>query len=100
LKKVGTVPPEVPGVLERWGVLGSKVVVFEWDHSTGRFRAARDYPRLALTTVNTHDLPPVTGWMQERDVTLRSETHRLEEVNDVLDKLREGEVTGRAVLVP
>jgi NAD+-dependent secondary alcohol dehydrogenase Adh1 len=34
------------------------------------------------------------------DVTLRSETHRLEEVNDVLDKLREGEVTGRAVLVP
>ena len=34
------------------------------------------------------------------DVTLRSETHPLEEVNDVLDKLREGEVTGRAVLVP
>jgi NAD+-dependent secondary alcohol dehydrogenase Adh1 len=33
-------------------------------------------------------------------VTLRSETHPLEEVNDVLDKLRAGEVTGRAVLVP
>jgi D-arabinose 1-dehydrogenase-like Zn-dependent alcohol dehydrogenase len=33
-------------------------------------------------------------------VTLVTETHRLEEVNDVLDKLREGEVTGRAVLVP
>jgi NAD+-dependent secondary alcohol dehydrogenase Adh1 len=33
-------------------------------------------------------------------VTLRSETHPLEEVNDVLAKLREGEVTGRAVLVP
>jgi NAD+-dependent secondary alcohol dehydrogenase Adh1 len=33
-------------------------------------------------------------------LTLRSETHPLEEVNDVLDKLREGEVTGRAVLVP
>jgi 4-alpha-glucanotransferase len=70
---LGTVPPEVPGVLARWGVLGSRVVVFEWDQSTCRFRVARDYPRLALTTVNTHDLPPVTGWMQERDVTLRSE---------------------------
>jgi 4-alpha-glucanotransferase len=70
---LGTVPPEVPKVLERWGVLGSKVVVFEWDHASGRFRAAADYPRLALTTVNTHDLPPVTGWMRERDVTLRSE---------------------------
>jgi len=34
------------------------------------------------------------------DVTLRSETHPLEEVNDVLDRLRAGEVTGRAVLVP
>jgi NAD+-dependent secondary alcohol dehydrogenase Adh1 len=34
------------------------------------------------------------------DVTLRSETHPLEDVNDVLAKLRDGEVTGRAVLVP
>jgi NAD+-dependent secondary alcohol dehydrogenase Adh1 len=34
------------------------------------------------------------------DVTLRSETHPLEDVNEVLDKLRAGEVTGRAVLVP
>jgi alcohol dehydrogenase, propanol-preferring len=34
------------------------------------------------------------------DVTLRTETHPLEDVNEVLDKLREGEVTGRAVLVP
>jgi D-arabinose 1-dehydrogenase-like Zn-dependent alcohol dehydrogenase len=33
-------------------------------------------------------------------VMLRAETHRLEEVNDVLDRLREGEITGRAVLVP
>ena len=31
---------------------------------------------------------------------LVTETHRLEDVNDVLDRLREGEVTGRAVLVP
>jgi NAD+-dependent secondary alcohol dehydrogenase Adh1 len=34
------------------------------------------------------------------DVTLRTETHPLEAVNDVLGALREGEVTGRAVLVP
>jgi D-arabinose 1-dehydrogenase-like Zn-dependent alcohol dehydrogenase len=34
------------------------------------------------------------------DVTLRSETHPLGNVNDVLDRLRAGEVTGRAVLVP
>jgi len=33
-------------------------------------------------------------------VTLRTETHSLDDVNDVLDRLRDGEVTGRAVLVP
>ena len=34
------------------------------------------------------------------DITLRTETHPLEDVNDVLDALRAGDVTGRAVLVP
>jgi len=34
------------------------------------------------------------------EVALRTETHRLDDVNEVLDRLREGEVTGRAVLVP
>ena len=33
-------------------------------------------------------------------ITLRTETHPLEQVNDVLAKLQDGEVTGRAVLVP
>ncbi len=34
------------------------------------------------------------------DVTLKTQTHPLEAVNDVLDALRQGEITGRAVLVP
>ena len=34
------------------------------------------------------------------DIELRTETHPLDAVNEVLDKLRAGEVTGRAVLVP
>jgi NAD+-dependent secondary alcohol dehydrogenase Adh1 len=34
------------------------------------------------------------------DVKLRTETHPLESVNEVLDRLRDGEITGRAVLVP
>ena len=33
-------------------------------------------------------------------IVLKTETHRLDDVNDVLAKLREGEVTGRAVLIP
>jgi NAD+-dependent secondary alcohol dehydrogenase Adh1 len=34
------------------------------------------------------------------ELTLRTETHPLDDVNDVLDRLRQGEITGRAVLVP
>jgi NAD+-dependent secondary alcohol dehydrogenase Adh1 len=34
------------------------------------------------------------------DLRLRTETHSLDDVNDVLDRLRQGEITGRAVLVP
>ncbi|MEP6990042.1 MAG: 4-alpha-glucanotransferase [bacterium] len=70
---LGTVPPDVPGVLARWGVLSSKVQVFERDFHTGRFREADAYPRMALATVNTHDLPPLVGWAEARDIMLRSE---------------------------
>jgi 4-alpha-glucanotransferase len=70
---LGTVPPEVPKVLARWGVLGSKVQVFERDFFTGRFHSPAEYPRMALATVNTHDLPPLVGWMEGRDIMLRAE---------------------------
>jgi NAD+-dependent secondary alcohol dehydrogenase Adh1 len=51
----------------------------------------------------------VGGWIDLWEVlqlhaggrlTLKSETHPLEEVNEVLGMLREGEIIGRAVLVP
>jgi 4-alpha-glucanotransferase len=70
---LGTVPPEVPKVLASWGVLGSKVQVFERSFTTGRYRRAEEYPRMALATVNTHDLPPLIGWMEGRDLMLRAE---------------------------
>jgi NAD+-dependent secondary alcohol dehydrogenase Adh1 len=34
------------------------------------------------------------------EITLRTEAHPLEDVNEVLDRLRQGDITGRAVLVP
>ena len=70
---LGTVPPEVPRVLAKWGVLSSKVQVFERDFHTGRYCAPQEYPRMALATVNTHDLPPLVGWAQGRDIAIRSE---------------------------
>jgi 4-alpha-glucanotransferase len=95
---LGTVPPEVPRVFARWGVLGSKVQVFERDFFTGRFRPASGYPRMALATVNTHDLPPLVGWMEGRDIMLRAE------LGDLADPvqaaaMREGRWFDRVALI-
>jgi 4-alpha-glucanotransferase len=95
---LGTVPPEVPRVLDRWGVLGSQVQVFERDFGTGRFRRAQEYRRMALATVNTHDLPPLIGWMEARDIMLRSE---LGDLNDPAqaNTMRDARWSDRGALV-
>ena len=95
---LGTVPREVPKVLARWGVLGSKVQVFERDFFSGRFRPAPEYPRMALATVNTHDLPPLVGWMEGRDIELRAELGDLANPAQA-ETMRESRRADRAALV-
>ena len=95
---LGTVPPEVPKVLARWGVLGSTVQVFERDFFTGRFRRASEYPRMALATVNTHDLPPLVGWMEGRDIMLRTELGDLADPAQAA-AMRDGRWSDRVALV-
>ena len=46
------------------------------------------------------DLWEVLQLHAQGKVALKAETHPLEDVNDVLDALRAGDITGRAVLVP
>jgi 4-alpha-glucanotransferase len=70
---LGTVPPEVPPALERWGVLSSKVLYFETDVKRGRFKPPDAYPRLALTTANTHDMPTLAAFWREHDIDLRAQ---------------------------
>ncbi|HJU67990.1 MAG TPA: 4-alpha-glucanotransferase [Gemmatimonadaceae bacterium] len=70
---LGTVPPEVPPALERWGVLSSKVMYFETEPARARFKPPRSYPPLALTTANTHDMPSIAAFWRERDIDLRAE---------------------------
>jgi 4-alpha-glucanotransferase len=67
---LGTVPAEIPAMLRRWGVLSTRVLYFERD-SRGRFHPARHYPSRALVSANTHDLPPVIGFLEGRDLALR-----------------------------
>jgi 4-alpha-glucanotransferase len=69
---LGTVPREVPPALERWGVLSSKVLYFETEAKRGRFKPPEAYPRLALTTANTHDMPSIAAFWRELDIDLRA----------------------------
>jgi 4-alpha-glucanotransferase len=69
---LGTVPPEVPPALARWGILSSKVLYFERDER-GRFLPAAHYSARSLATANTHDMPTIAGFWSGRDIELREQ---------------------------
>lgn len=66
---LGTVPEEIPPLLERWGVLSTKVLYFERTASGG-FRRPGAYPRRAFVSANTHDLATLAGYERGLDVEL------------------------------
>jgi 4-alpha-glucanotransferase len=67
---LGTLPPELPGLLADWGLLRSAVVRFERDEGS-RFRPAHRYPPRALASLGTHDLPPFAGFLAGTDLAAR-----------------------------
>src|SRR3546814_18089934 len=53
------------------GVLGMRVLWFERDH--GLYVDPSRWPREAMATTTTHDLPTVAGWWQGRDIDWRAQ---------------------------
>ncbi len=93
---LGTVPPELPGLLADWGLLRSAVVYFSRDD--GRFRPSGSYPPNALATVGTHDLAPLAGYFQGSDLELRHRAGGFESEAD-LERARAERWAERAALV-
>jgi 4-alpha-glucanotransferase len=67
---LGTVPPEMSHAMGERAVYSYRVLLFE-KHPDGSFRAPAAYPRRAIATVTTHDLPTLSGYWSASDVALR-----------------------------
>src|SRR5690606_16863925 len=64
---LGTVPEGLREALAEKNVLGMRVLPFE-QASPGNFTPIMDWPDNALATTGTHDLAPLAGWLQNRDI--------------------------------
>ncbi len=76
---LGTVLPVVTETLERMNMLGSAVLWFtrDYDDPAEGYLAAADYPRNALATISTHDLPTAAGFLVGEQVRVRAELGQL-----------------------
>lgn len=74
---LGTFEPWVQEYLAERGVMGTSIVWFEHDWEQQPLRQEH-YRQLALTSVNTHDLPPTAGYLQGEHIDLRERLGLLE----------------------
>lgn len=76
---LGTVLPEVTEGLERMNMLGSAVLWFtrDWDDPDDVFLPPAEYPRNALASISTHDLPTAAGFLTGEQVRVRAELGQL-----------------------
>ena len=76
---LGTVLPVVTEGLERMNMLGSAVLWFtrDYDDPDGGYLPAARYPRNALASISTHDLPTAAGFLAGEQVRVRAELGQL-----------------------
>jgi 4-alpha-glucanotransferase len=91
---LGTVLPVVTETLERMNMLGSAVLWFtrDYDQPEEGYLPAAEYPRNALATISTHDLPTAAGFLVGEQVRIRAELGQLagsaEDEHEYADKDR------------
>ncbi len=67
---LGTVPEGFRQRIHDMDIPGCAVFYFERMHD-GRFKPPSEYRRKTVATVSTHDLTPLAGYWEKRDVSLR-----------------------------
>lgn len=85
---LGTVPPGLPAILRRWGIMSTRVLYFERS-SRGTFHRAERYEKNALLSANTHDMVPLAGFWQGTDLTMRRALGLLHDAGELSAQMRE-----------
>ncbi len=67
---LGTVTDEIRDMLADFRILSYRLFFFE-KHRDGGFKHSYEYPRQALVSSSTHDLPTLAGFWQGRDIEAR-----------------------------
>ena len=67
---LGTVEPKVRESLQRYGIRSYRLLYFEKTRSED-FKLPDTYPRQALVSITTHDLPTLAGFWEGRDIEAR-----------------------------
>jgi 4-alpha-glucanotransferase len=68
---LGTVPADFPALLARHQILSCRLLIFARDGD--RFLRPEEYPRNALVSIASHDLPPLIGFNEGVDIETRKQ---------------------------
>jgi 4-alpha-glucanotransferase len=104
---LGTVEPYIREALERYGVLSYRLLYFE-KAKDGTFKRPAQYPRHALVSATTHDLPTLEGFWSGADIEARrragltpdEETYRQQLIARGQEKQRLLDLLHRLTLLP
>ncbi|MGA8029660.1 MAG: 4-alpha-glucanotransferase [Bryobacteraceae bacterium] len=89
---LGTVTDEIRDTLSRFGVLSYRLFYFEKHYPDKSFKHSYEYPRQALVSSTTHDLPTIAGFWTFRDIEARRAAGLAEETEyraQIEDRKRE-----------
>ena len=84
---LGTVEPYIREALHDFGILSYRLLYFE-KNKDGSFHKPEEYPRQALVSVSTHDLPTLAGFWTGRDIEARRAAGVLRTERDYEDQWR------------
>ena len=68
---LGTVPEDFPALLASHNILSCRLLIFARDGD--RFLRPEEYPRNAMVSIATHDLPPLLGFIAGIDIETRQQ---------------------------